>query len=97
MPNHYLPIPTAQEFITNTFVAVGVPTDDATVVANLMLQSDLAGADGHGIFRLPAYIKRIKAGGINLRPNIRLEREQGAVTLMTDSYTHLTLPTILLV
>ncbi len=82
MPNHYLPIPTAQEFITNTFVAVGVPKDDAMVVANLMLQSDLAGADGHGIFRLPAYVKRIKAGGINLHPNIRLEREQGAVTLI---------------
>ena len=82
MPNHYLPIPTGQEFITNTFVAVGVPKDDAMVVANLMLQSDLAGADGHGIFRLPAYVKRIKAGGINLHPNIRLEREQGAVTLI---------------
>lgn len=82
MRNHYLPIKVAEKFITNIFDNVGIPNKDASVVANLMLQSDLAGADGHGIFRLPAYVKRIKAGGINLHPNIRLERDQGAITLI---------------
>jgi LDH2 family malate/lactate/ureidoglycolate dehydrogenase len=47
-----------------------------------MVQSDLVGADVHGIFRLPAYIKRIRAGGINLNPNIHIEREQGATALI---------------
>jgi LDH2 family malate/lactate/ureidoglycolate dehydrogenase len=47
-----------------------------------MVKSDLVGADGHGIFRLPAYIKRIRAGGINLNPNIHIEREQGATALI---------------
>lgn len=82
MSNYFLSVSAAVDFITNNLVAVGVPQSDALIVANLMVQSDLAGADGHGIFRLPAYIKRIRAGGINLHPIIRREREQGAVTLI---------------
>jgi LDH2 family malate/lactate/ureidoglycolate dehydrogenase len=78
----YLPIIQAEEFITNALQASQVPAVDAKVVAQLMVKSDLVGADGHGIFRLPAYIKRIRAGGINLNPNIHIEREQGATALI---------------
>ena len=78
----YLPITQAEEFIANALRANQVPTADAKVVAQLMIKSDLVGADGHGIFRLPAYIKRIRAGRINLNPNIHTEREQGATALI---------------
>jgi len=78
----HLPITQAEEFIANALRANQVPTADAKVVAQLMIKSDLVGADGHGIFRLPAYIKRIRAGGINLKPNIHIEREQGAIALI---------------
>ena len=78
----YLSITQAEEFIANALRANQVPAADAKVVAQLMIKSDLVGADGHGIFRLPAYIKRIRAGGINLNPNIHIEREQGATALI---------------
>ena len=52
----YLLPPAAEEFIAKNLTAVGIPYEDAYLVATLMIQSDLAGADGHGIFRLPAYI-----------------------------------------
>jgi LDH2 family malate/lactate/ureidoglycolate dehydrogenase len=78
----YLPIAHAQEFISKAFQSVQVPLADANLVAALMVKSDLAGADGHGIFRLPAYLKRIRAGGINLAPNIHVECEQGATALI---------------
>ena len=78
----HLPITQAEEFIANALRANQVPAADAKVVAQLMIKSDLVGADGHGIFRLPAYIKRIRAGGINLNPNIHIEREQGATALI---------------
>ncbi len=39
-----------------------------------MILADLRGADGHGIFRLPQYVRRIRAGGMNVRPNIRVAR-----------------------
>ncbi len=48
-------------------MAVGVPDADAKKVAELMLEADLTGADAHGVFRLPQYVRRIKAGGVNPR------------------------------
>ena len=78
----YLSIGNAENFIAEVLCAVKVPAADAKIVAQLMIKSDLVGADGHGIFRLPAYLKRIRAGGVNLNPNIRIEREQGATALI---------------
>jgi L-2-hydroxycarboxylate dehydrogenase (NAD+) len=79
---NYLSIADAERFISSALQSANVPAADADVTANLMVQSDLVGADGHGIFRLPAYLKRIRAGGINLHPNIHVEREQGATALI---------------
>lgn len=79
---HYLSIADAERFISSALQSVQVPASDADITASLMVKSDLAGADGHGIFRLPAYLKRIRAGGINLHPNIHIEREQGATALI---------------
>ena len=58
--------------------AVGLPAGDAAQVAELMAQADLTGADGHGVFRLPQYLRRIRAGGLNVQPDIRVERETSA-------------------
>jgi L-2-hydroxycarboxylate dehydrogenase (NAD+) len=78
----FLSISDAEQFIAKALVANDVPSADALIVAQLMVKSDLVGADGHGLFRLPAYLKRIRAGGINLKPNIRIEREKGATALI---------------
>jgi len=40
------------------------------------------GSEGHGVFRLPQYIRRIKAGAVNVRPNIRIEREAAGMALV---------------
>jgi LDH2 family malate/lactate/ureidoglycolate dehydrogenase len=47
-----------------------------------MVEADLSGAEGHGIFRLPQYVRRIAAGGYNLRPSIRVERTAPATALV---------------
>jgi len=82
MTINYLSIADAERFISSALQSVKVPVRDADITASLMVKSDLTGADGHGIFRLPAYLKRIRAGGINLHPNIHIEREQGATALI---------------
>jgi len=69
-------------FTQRAFGRVGVPEEDAASIAELMLEADLQGADGHGIFRLPQYIRRIQAGGVNPRPNIRIERSRAAMALV---------------
>ena len=47
-----------------------------------MARSDISGADGHGVFRLPQYIRRIQTGGINTRPNITVHRTAPGTALV---------------
>jgi LDH2 family malate/lactate/ureidoglycolate dehydrogenase len=69
-------------FITASFEAVAIPRDDAKAIAQLMAQADINGSEGHGIFRLPQYIRRIKGGAVNVKPNIRVEREMAGMALV---------------
>jgi LDH2 family malate/lactate/ureidoglycolate dehydrogenase len=69
-------------FVAGAFERVGMPADSAATVAGLMVEADLQGADGHGVFRLPQYLRRIQAGGVNLKPDIRVERERTAMALV---------------
>ena len=57
--------------IEDALVAVGLPEADAAKVAELMTEADLTGADAHGVFRLPQYVRRLRAGGVNPQPDIR--------------------------
>src|ERR1700731_1222621 len=69
-------------FIASAYRAAGVPPADAQKAAELMAASDISGADGHGVFRLPQYIRRIKAGGLNTRPEIKVIRRARATALV---------------
>src|SRR6201993_842337 len=69
-------------FIGEAMVKLGLPEKEAMVAAALMTQADLQGSDGHGASRLPQYARRIKAGGFNTRPNIRVVREQASTALI---------------
>ncbi|HEX2215163.1 MAG TPA: Ldh family oxidoreductase, partial [Xanthobacteraceae bacterium] len=55
---------------------------DAAEVARLMVEADLTGAEAHGIFRLPQYVRRMQAGGVNPRPRIRVDRTAPATALV---------------
>jgi LDH2 family malate/lactate/ureidoglycolate dehydrogenase len=76
-------VPELTRFIAAAFARVGLPPDDAARVAELMTETDLTGADAHGVFRLPQYIRRIQAGGVNPRPNIAVNRT-GPGTALVD-------------
>jgi L-2-hydroxycarboxylate dehydrogenase (NAD+) len=71
-----------EAFVSRILTAVGLPAPDAEQVARLMILADLRGSDGHGIFRLPQYVRRIKAGGMNMRPNIHVTQESDATALV---------------
>ncbi len=75
--------PAISAFIADAMAAVGLPPADAAKVAELMTEADLVGADAHGIFRLPQYVRRIKAGGVNPRADITVEKTAPA-TAMVD-------------
>jgi L-2-hydroxycarboxylate dehydrogenase (NAD+) len=62
-------------FIQEALTKLGLPEADAATVAALMAEADLQGSDGHGVTRLPQYARRIRAGGFNVRPDIRVLHE----------------------
>jgi len=69
-------------FTARAFQAVGIPASDARRIAELMVRADLQGSEGHGVFRLPQYIRRIKGGAVNIRPDIRVAREAAGMALV---------------
>ena len=69
--------------LKDSFVAAGLPETDAARCAALMTEADLTGAEGHGILRLPQYVRRLKARGFNARPNITVTRS-GPATALVD-------------
>src|SRR3954471_5311644 len=71
-----------QAFIARAFVAIGIAGPEAASIAELMTRADVNGADGHGVFRLPQYIRRIKGGAVNIKPQIRVEREAPGMALI---------------
>jgi L-2-hydroxycarboxylate dehydrogenase (NAD+) len=68
--------------IKDALAAAGLPPAHAAKVAELMTEADLTGADGHGIFRLPQYVRRLKAGGFNPRPQIQVTKTAPATALV---------------
>jgi L-2-hydroxycarboxylate dehydrogenase (NAD+) len=77
-----VPAPAIRAFIRDALVVVQIPSDDAARIAELMTEADLTGADAHGVFRLPQYVKRVEAGGLNRRPNITVNRTAAATALV---------------
>jgi L-2-hydroxycarboxylate dehydrogenase (NAD+) len=78
-----IPADAIRSLMTDAFCACGLPQSDAATVAGAMLEADISGADAHGIFRLPGYVRTLKRGHINPRANIRVI-ERAAATALVD-------------
>ncbi len=69
-------------FIARSLAAAGLQQADAEIVAGLMTEADLRGSDTHGVIRLPLYVRRIRAGGINPKPDIRAVSDRPSAALI---------------
>ena len=69
-------------FVAEILGAEGFRPGDARRVGELMVEADLTGADSHGIFRLPQYVRRLRAGGSNPQPEIAVRRLAPAVAMV---------------
>lgn len=83
-----VPAPVLAGFARRALEAVGLPGPDAAAVAELMIEADLVGADAHGIFRLPQYVRRIEGGAVNRTPAITVNRTAPATALVDGDNGH---------
>jgi ureidoglycolate dehydrogenase (NAD+) len=70
-------------FIGDALVAKGARAVDAAVVAEGLVWANLRGVDGHGVSRLPSYLRMIDRGDIDVKATPRL-LQGGAATFVVD-------------
>ena len=63
-----------QGFVEAIARGEGVSAEHAAVFAARVIDADLRGMHGHGVIRLAPYVRRMRAGGYQLRPDIRATR-----------------------
>jgi len=79
----YLDAETLESFMRDVFVGLGVPKDDAHIIAEVLIASDIRGIDTHGIQRCKMYFDRIKAGIYEVDTKIDIIKD-GPTTALWD-------------
>jgi L-2-hydroxycarboxylate dehydrogenase (NAD+) len=72
-----------ENFMKDVFIKLGAPKEDAKIIANVLITSDLRGIESHGIQRLKMYYDRIKEGIYEINTNIDILKD-GPVTAVLD-------------
>lgn len=82
----YIPWDMVGHFMVATFVAYGVPREDAEICADVLMESDRRGIESHGCNRFkPIYLDRIDAGILNPVTNYEVVKET-PTTLVVDAH-----------
>ncbi|MEJ7669635.1 MAG: Ldh family oxidoreductase [Casimicrobiaceae bacterium] len=71
-----------QAFTREVFIRVGLPFQDAEIVAKVLVWANLRGVDSHGVLRIPAYVELVDQGAMNPNPNIQVLKETPATLLV---------------
>jgi len=66
-------VETLRDFSGKVFKRLGVPTEDAKIAADVLIEADLRGFDCHGVARLFPCFNRIRKGLIETRPKIGIK------------------------
>lgn len=69
-------------FIRDALMAKGARAEDAVVVAEGLVWANLRGIDGHGVSRLPSYLKMIERGEIDAKAQPRLLHDRAATFVL---------------
>ena len=70
------------DFTIRAFQKVGVPQEDAQITARILVATDLRGVDTHGIAHLAGYVRGVKGGRINRKPNVKVFSQAPATATM---------------
>ncbi|MFX1389393.1 MAG: Ldh family oxidoreductase [Promethearchaeota archaeon] len=71
-----------ENFMKDVFIGLKVPEEDAKIIANVLITSDLRGIDSHGIQRCKMYYDRIKEGIYEPITKIDVIKDENATALL---------------
>ena len=84
-----MPVLTVRELkrlVEEIFIAVGAPPDEASIVAESLVEADLAGVTSHGVMRVPYYVKDIREGRLRPGSDIEVVRETETTALINGNW-----------
>lgn len=77
-----IPVAELQKRVRGHFGALGLSSEHAAQVAEVVLEAESEGNAGHGLSRIAQYTQQLQAGGLNAKPDMRLERTKPAVAIL---------------
>lgn len=82
----YFAVKSVYEFMRQVFIQSGVPEDEATICADVLIASDLSGIESHGVGRLRMYYDRIKAGVQSAQTDIEILSDKAAISVWDGNH-----------
>jgi LDH2 family malate/lactate/ureidoglycolate dehydrogenase len=79
--------PDLRQRVYEIFGALDSPQPVSQRVAHSLVESNLVGHDSHGVIRVPAYARAIRAGTLNPKGEICVVRESASTALLDCGYT----------
>jgi LDH2 family malate/lactate/ureidoglycolate dehydrogenase len=76
-----LPAAALERAAADVLVALGVPSEDAGITAEVFVGAELSGEPSHGLRLLVTVCERIKAGGHRAETRIDVDRDMGAIAV----------------
>jgi len=74
-----------REMMQREFQTVGLPQEQAELVADVILDAERSGVLSHGVVRAPVYLKQLRDGIVNPSPDIKIDRCDGVVKVDGDN------------
>jgi uncharacterized oxidoreductase len=69
------------------FQATGFPTEEAAIIADVMVKANLVGHDSHGVIHISNYVDRIKKGDISPGAPVKVIHETASTAILDGHFT----------
>lgn len=77
------------------FQQVGMPTEQAHILCETLVEADLRGVHSHGVMRVPKYLASLQDGSCNPCPNVRVIMEAKALALVDGDTGYGQVPSVM--
>jgi L-2-hydroxycarboxylate dehydrogenase (NAD+) len=82
MGDNKIQIAHLERICSSALESVGVPSDDASLTARLLVRSEAEGAASHGLLRLPPLLERIRQGSVKPVTAMALVKESPTTAIL---------------
>lgn len=68
--------------VVSRLTEAGLEQSQAEIVAAVLAYADMRGVHSHGVIRVEHYVERIRSGGLNMHPELRVEQLRPSIAVL---------------